>query len=81
MHKLDILLDPALSWDSQIAAVSRSAFTQCMVITQPRPYLVRTLAQALVISRIDYCNALYMGLALGLNRRLVGLKCGSGGWV
>ena len=38
-QNLGILLDPYLSWESQIAAVSRSAFNQLRLIVHLRPYL------------------------------------------
>ena len=69
-----MLLDPALSWDPQIAAVSRAAFNQLRLISQFCPYLdkgaLRMLVYTLVISRINYCNAVYVGLPLRLTWRL-----------
>ena len=45
-----------------------------MAIAQLRPYLdggaLATLVHALVISRLDHCNTLYMGLPLRLTRKL-----------
>ena len=71
-----ILLDLALSGNSQIAAMSRSTFDQLQLIVQLHPFLengsLRTLVQALVISQINYCNALYRRLPLKLTWRLQG---------
>ena len=50
------------------------AFLQLRKIYQLRPYLdehsLMTVTHALVTSRIDYCNALYVGLPLKTVRRL-----------
>ena len=60
-----VLLNLALSWDSLIANVSRSAFRHLSLIAHLQPYLdrgsLKTLVQALVLYRIDYY---YMGLPL-----------------
>ena len=63
---LGVLLDLALSWDSQMAAMSRSGFNQLKIIAQLHPYLDEgaacKLVHALMNSRIDYCNTVYVGL-------------------
>nr|GFC43941.1 hypothetical protein [Tanacetum cinerariifolium] len=60
--------------DSQVAAVARGAFAQLRLVRQLRPYLDRadlaTVTHALVTSRLDYCNALYVGLPLKTVRKL-----------
>ena len=52
----------ALPWDSQLAAVPRSAFNQLRLFTELHPYLDevshRILVRALVLSQIDYCKVL-----------------------
>uniref|UniRef100_A0A8C6X2L9 Reverse transcriptase domain-containing protein n=1 Tax=Naja naja TaxID=35670 RepID=A0A8C6X2L9_NAJNA len=52
----------------------QGAFAQIRLVHQLRPFLdrdaLRTVTQALVISRLDYCNALYLGLPLCTTRRL-----------
>ena len=71
---LGILLDAALSVDSQIATVVCTAYFHLRQIGQLCPYLdigsLTMPAHALVVSRLDYCNALYMGLPLVLSQRL-----------
>ncbi|XP_058037869.1 uncharacterized protein LOC131197613 [Ahaetulla prasina] len=71
---LGVLLDGRLSFDEHLAAVSRRAFYQVRLVRQLRPFLDRdalcTVTHALVTSRLDYCNALYMGLPLRCTRRL-----------
>ena len=56
VHNLSLLLDPTLSYDSQVADMSRSTFNQLRLIAQIHPYLdegsLRMLMQTLVISWI-----------------------------
>ena len=74
VRSLGIHLDPALTMESQVASVVRTAFYHLRRIAQLRPYLevgaLTTLVHALVISRLDHCNALYVGLPLRLLRKL-----------
>ncbi|KAF7239825.1 Ran-binding protein 17 [Varanus komodoensis] len=68
VHSLGLLLDPELSLEAQVTAVARSAFLQLRLIHQLRHYLeedcLATVTHALVTSRLDFCNALYVGLPL-----------------
>ncbi|KAF7243358.1 Collagen alpha-1(XXIV) chain [Varanus komodoensis] len=68
VHSLGVLLDPELSLEAQVTAVARSAFLQLWLINQLRPYLeydcLATVTHVLVTSRLDFCNALYVGLPL-----------------
>ncbi|XP_062830407.1 uncharacterized protein LOC134297289 [Anolis carolinensis] len=52
----------------------RRAFAQLRLVCQLRPYLgksdLATVVHALVTSRLDYCNALYVGLPLKTARKL-----------
>ncbi|KAF7250405.1 Vacuolar protein sorting-associated protein 13A [Varanus komodoensis] len=74
VHSLGVLLDPELSLEAQVTAVARSAFFQLRLIHQLRPYLeydcLATVTHALVTSRLDFCNALYVGLPLKMVRIL-----------
>ncbi|XP_061466651.1 uncharacterized protein LOC133377174 [Rhineura floridana] len=73
-QSLGVLLDPLLSLEAQVASVARNAFYQLRLVAQLRPYLDRenlaTVIHALVTSRLDYCNALYVGLPLKTVRKL-----------
>ncbi|XP_060542108.1 uncharacterized protein LOC132710271, partial [Pantherophis guttatus] len=73
-RNLGVLLDARLSLEEHMMAVARGAFYQVRLIRQLRPFLDQdflcTVTQALVTSRLDYCNALYMGLPLGCTWRL-----------
>ncbi|KAF7250783.1 Cullin-5 [Varanus komodoensis] len=68
VRSLGVLLDPELSLETQVTAVARSAFLQLRLIHQLRPYLeyncLVTVTHALVTFRLDFCNALYVGLPL-----------------
>ncbi|XP_058042561.1 retinoic acid-induced protein 2 isoform X2 [Ahaetulla prasina] len=74
VRNLGVLLDGRLSFDDHLVAVSKRAFHQVRLVRQLRPFLDRealcTVTHALVTSRLDYCNALYMGLPLKCTRRL-----------
>ncbi|XP_060539382.1 uncharacterized protein LOC132709511 [Pantherophis guttatus] len=73
-RNLGVLLDSRLSLEEHLTAVTRRIFHQVRLIRQLRPFLDRdslhTVTHALVTSRLDYCNALYMGLPLRSTRRL-----------
>ena len=60
--------------ETQVASVVRFAYFHLWRIAQLRPYLDRggltTLVHALIISRLDHCNALYVGLPLRLMQKL-----------
>ena len=71
---LGVLLDSSLSLDAQVSVVSRSAFTQLKLVHQLHLFLemlgLATVTHALVTSRLDYCNTLYVGLPLKMVRKL-----------
>ncbi|KAF7243149.1 Neuronal tyrosine-phosphorylated phosphoinositide-3-kinase adapter 2 [Varanus komodoensis] len=68
VRSLGVLLYPELSLEAQVTAVARSAFLQLRLIQQLRPYLeydcLVTVTLALVTSRLDFCNSLYVRLPL-----------------
>ena len=74
VHSLEIHLDPALIMETQVASVVHSANYHLWQIAQLQPYLdggaLTTLVHALVISRLNHCNALYVGLPLRLMWKL-----------
>ena len=69
VRSLGVHLDPALTMETQVASVARSAYFHLW-----RPYLdggaLTTLVHALIILRLDHCNPLYMGLPLRLTQKL-----------
>ncbi|XP_070582622.1 LOW QUALITY PROTEIN: uncharacterized protein [Erythrolamprus reginae] len=74
VRNLGVLLNPQLTLEKHLSAVARGAFAQVRLVRQLRPYLDResllTVTHALITSRLDYCNALYMGLPLKSVRKL-----------
>ncbi|XP_061485295.1 uncharacterized protein LOC133385720 isoform X1 [Rhineura floridana] len=74
VRSLGVLFDPSLSLEAQVASVARNAFYHLRLVAQLRPYLdsddLASVVHALVTSRLDYCNALYVGLPLKIVRKL-----------
>jgi len=60
-------VDSDLKFDSQIKAVVKSSFFQLRQLAKIKPVLQRrhfeTVIHAFVTTRLDYCNALYVGIA------------------
>ena len=79
VRSLGVHLDPTLTMETQVASVVHTAFFHLWRIARLRPYLdtgaLTTLVHALVISRLDHCNALYVGLPLKLMRKRMGSQC------
>uniref|UniRef100_A0A2D4FU67 Uncharacterized protein n=1 Tax=Micrurus corallinus TaxID=54390 RepID=A0A2D4FU67_MICCO len=65
-RNLGVLLNSQLKLEHHLSAVTRGIFAQVRLVHQLRPYLDReallTVTHALVTSRRDYCNALYLVL-------------------
>uniref|UniRef100_A0A670JM86 Reverse transcriptase domain-containing protein n=1 Tax=Podarcis muralis TaxID=64176 RepID=A0A670JM86_PODMU len=74
VRSLGVILDSQLSMEAQVKSVSRAAVYQLHLVRRLRPYLpadcLTRVVHALVISRLDYCNALYVGLPLKVTRKL-----------
>uniref|UniRef100_A0A670HMU9 Reverse transcriptase domain-containing protein n=1 Tax=Podarcis muralis TaxID=64176 RepID=A0A670HMU9_PODMU len=74
VRSLGVILDSQLSMEAQVKSVSRAAVYQLHLVRRLRPYLpadcLARVVHALVISRLDYCNALYVGLPLKVTRKL-----------
>uniref|UniRef100_A0A803SXZ5 Reverse transcriptase domain-containing protein n=1 Tax=Anolis carolinensis TaxID=28377 RepID=A0A803SXZ5_ANOCA len=71
---LEVILDSLLNLEPQVLAVARGAFAQLKLVRQLCSYLgkpdLATVVHALVTSRLDYCNALYVGLPLKTVQKL-----------
>uniref|UniRef100_H2ZV52 Reverse transcriptase domain-containing protein n=1 Tax=Latimeria chalumnae TaxID=7897 RepID=H2ZV52_LATCH len=71
---LGVFLDASLTLERQISSVVSSGFFHLRNIRRLSPVLphdsLATLMHAFVISRLDYCNALYAGLPLKAISRL-----------
>ena len=61
-----IILDNELSFEPQIKKFTSSCFMTIRKISRIKNFLkpehLKTLVSALILSKIDYCNALYLGL-------------------
>ena len=68
IKNLGVKLDSELTLQSQISDVCRISYYHLRRINKIRKYLtengVKSLVQALVTGRMDYCNSLYFGLPL-----------------
>uniref|UniRef100_A0A8C5CK28 Reverse transcriptase domain-containing protein n=1 Tax=Gadus morhua TaxID=8049 RepID=A0A8C5CK28_GADMO len=66
VKNLGVLFDPHLCFDQHIRSITRIAFFHLRNIARIRPMLsavdAETLIHAFVSSRLDYCNALFLGL-------------------
>ncbi|XP_061471923.1 uncharacterized protein LOC133379865 [Rhineura floridana] len=71
VRSLGVLLEPSLSLQAQVASV---AFYQLRLVAQLCTYLdkdkLASVVHALVTSKLDYCNVLYMGLPLRTVQKL-----------
>lgn len=74
VRNLGVIFDADLCLDSHISNVCRSSYHQIRQIRQIRPALNHSsavlLANALVSSRLDFCNSLYYGLPGSSLKRL-----------
>jgi hypothetical protein len=65
-RNLGFIVDSNLSYHHQISALSKACFFHIRDLRRIRPYLdletASTVATALVHSKLDYCNSLYLGL-------------------
>ncbi len=62
VRNLGVIFDDQLTFKEHIAKTARSCRFALHNIRKIRPFLTELLVQALVISRLDYCNALLAGL-------------------
>ena len=71
-------MDSDLKFDSQIKAVVKSSFFQLRQLAKIKPVLQRQhfeiVIHAFVTTRLDYCNALYMGVSGSSIARLQRVK-------
>lgn len=67
VKNLGVKIDKDLKFDSQIKAVVKSSFFQLRQLSKIKPILQRqhfeAVIHAFVTTRLDYCNALYVGVS------------------
>ena len=77
-EEMGVVLDQRLAFDNNASAVVRSCNYRAQVIRHIRHLLTRDLAQtlacSLILSRIDYCNAVLHGAPSGTIQRLQRLQ-------
>ena len=75
---LGVHIDSQLTMSEHVAALRRSCFFQLRQLRAVRPSLTvdaaKTLVQAFISSRIDYCNSLLYGVAEGLVAKLQAIQ-------
>ena len=66
VKNLGVILDSQLSFDAHIKHLCRGLYLQLRILGQIRHYLsfdsAKKIAVAFILSRLDYCNALLMGI-------------------
>ena len=80
-RNIGVIFDSSLNMDSHIGKVCQSSYFWLKNIRRIRSHLIltatRQIIQSLVISRLDFCNALYRGLQQYQLDRLFSIKyCG-----
>ena len=74
IRNLGVILDSAITLSPQVNNVCRLSYYHLRRVNKIRKYLteyaVKTLVQALVTSRADYCNGIYFGLPAKHTRKL-----------
>ena len=64
---LGIIVDDELNFNEQVTKVVSSCFSTIRKISRVRKFFetsqIKTLVTALILSKVDYCNALYLGLS------------------
>ena len=79
-RNLRVVIDSRLTMADHVAAVCRAGYYR---LRQLRPTVkslpvdaARTLIQAFISNRLDYCNAALCGITDTMLRKLVGSECG-----
>ena len=69
-RNLSVLFDSQLSMSAQVSAVCRTGYTSSGSSVRLSEDDVKTVIQAFINTRLDYCNSLYFDIADGLMSRL-----------
>ena len=73
-RNLGFILDSHFKLDKHISSVVRASFFQLRVIAKVKPFLppkqLEMIIHALISSRLDYCNSLYIGIDQAQLKRL-----------
>ena len=78
IKNLGFVLDSQLTLQNQVSAVTKSCYYHMRDLRRLSAFLSRStiisLANAMVSSRLDYCNSLFLGIAAKQMRRLQGIQ-------
>ncbi|KAI5106744.1 protein lifeguard 3 [Silurus meridionalis] len=74
VRNLDVIFDQSMQFEKHISAVMKASLYQLRLLSKDKPFLsqadLEKAIHAFISSRIDYCNALYIGLNHSLLIRL-----------
>lgn len=74
IRNLGVIFDSALMFDHQVKNVVKNCFYQLRTIAKMKSFLsvpdLETVIHAFISTRLDYCNALYVGISQSLISRL-----------
>ena len=74
VKNLGVTFDNHFKFDKQISSVVKASFFQLRLIARIKAYIppsdLEKVIHAFIFSRLDYCNALYMGIDQSAIRRL-----------
>uniref|UniRef100_A0A8C1UC21 Reverse transcriptase domain-containing protein n=1 Tax=Cyprinus carpio TaxID=7962 RepID=A0A8C1UC21_CYPCA len=74
IRNLGVTFDSSLKFDKQVDSVVKASFFQLRLLAKVKPFLncsdLEKAIHAFISSRLDYCNALYVGISQSSLRRL-----------
>ena len=78
VRDLGVFFDSTMTMENHVANICKMCYCQLRIIGHLRPYLTQEVAKqlvhSLVISRIDYCNSLLLGISKQLLNKLQRLQ-------
>ncbi len=69
---LGVVFDSTFKFEIQISSVVKASFFQLRLLAKVKPYLLCkefNIVHTFIMSRLDYCNSLYVGLDQSSNQR------------
>ncbi len=70
---LGVVFDSTFKFEKQISSVVKASFFQLRLLAKVKPYLLckefKIVLHTFIMSRLDYCNSLYVGLDQSSNQR------------
>ena len=85
VRNLGVVQDECLCMESHVNSIIKSCFFQIHAIGRIRQYITvaacKSLVQSLIVSRLDYANALLHGLPMSLTVRLQRVQNSAARWI